>query len=52
MQLIDTHTHLYVEAFDEDREQVIRSAFEAGVEHFIIPAIDSSYTERIRIICI
>ena len=46
MQLIDTHTHLYVEAFDEDREQVIRSAFEAGVEHFIIPAIDSSYTER------
>ena len=46
MQLIDTHTHLYVEAFDEDREQVIRSAFEAGVEHFVIPAIDSSYTER------
>lgn len=46
MHLIDTHTHLYVEAFDEDREQVIQSALDAGVKHFILPAIDSSYVKR------
>ena len=26
MKLIDTHTHLYVEAFDEDRDEVIQKA--------------------------
>mgnify|MGYP001156983495 FL=1 len=45
MRLIDTHTHLYSEAFDEDREAMIERAFEVGVERFMIPAIDSTYTE-------
>ena len=44
MQLIDTHTHLYVEAFDEDQSLVIERALKVGVQHFFIPAIDSSYT--------
>ncbi|WP_224485026.1 TatD family hydrolase [Robertkochia aurantiaca] len=43
MNLIDTHTHLYVEAFDEDRKQVIERAVEEGVQKFFIPAIDSAY---------
>jgi len=43
MQLTDTHTHLYVEQFDEDRSEVINSALAAGVTRFFIPAIDSSY---------
>ena len=43
MQLTDTHTHLYVEHFDEDRSEVINSALAAGVTRFFIPAIDSSY---------
>ena len=42
----DTHTHLYVEAFDEDRDAVIARAREAGVTHFFLPAIDSTYTAR------
>jgi TatD DNase family protein len=41
--LIDTHTHLYVEAFDEDREEAIQNALVAGVTDFYIPAIDSTY---------
>ncbi|MFK7813519.1 MAG: TatD family hydrolase [Maribacter sp.] len=45
MILTDTHTHLYSEAFDEDREQVIQNAIDNGVERFFIPAIDSSYTK-------
>ena len=44
MVLTDTHTHLYSEAFDEDRETVIRNAMSKGVKRFFIPAIDSTYT--------
>ena len=40
----DTHTHLYSEAFDHDREAMIQRAIDAGVSRFFIPAIDSSYT--------
>lgn len=46
MKLIDTHTHLYVEAFDEDRDPVIAKAIAVGVERFYLPAIDSTYTTR------
>ena len=46
MQIIDTHTHLYLEAFDVDQNEVIKRAIDAGVSHFFIPAIDSNYTER------
>jgi len=41
MQLIDTHTHLYLDRFDDDREQVIGRAMERGVERFYLPNIDS-----------
>ena len=40
MKLIDSHTHLYVEQFDEDREAVLDRAQKAGINHFLIPAID------------
>ena len=46
MIITDTHTHLYSEAFDEDRVAVIEEAIANGVERFFIPAIDASYTER------
>ena len=45
MILTDTHTHLYSEAFDEDRDEVIQNAIKNGVERFFIPAIDASYTQ-------
>ena len=44
--ITDTHTHLYSEQFDEDRELMIQRAKDAGVHRFFIPAIDSSYSER------
>ena len=46
MYLIDTHTHLYVDAFDTDQKEVIERAMAVGVNYFIIPAIDSSYIKR------
>lgn len=48
MILTDTHTHLYSEAFDMDRDKVIRRALDQGIERFFIPAIDSSYTQAMR----
>ncbi|WP_289644307.1 TatD family hydrolase [Maribacter aestuarii] len=46
MIITDTHTHLYSEAFDEDRAAIINRALAEGVERFFIPAIDSTYTQR------
>ncbi|HFK5570612.1 TPA: TatD family hydrolase [Elizabethkingia meningoseptica] len=44
--MIDTHTHLYSEQFDEDRDEAISRAKEAGVERFYLPAIDSETHEQ------
>jgi TatD DNase family protein len=44
--ITDTHTHLYSEQFDEDRAEMIQRAKNIGVSRFFIPAIDSSYTNR------
>ena len=44
MIITDTHTHLYSEAFDDDRNEMIQRAIDAKVSRFFIPAIDSTYT--------
>ncbi|WOC39512.1 TatD family hydrolase [Polaribacter sp. HL-MS24] len=44
--ITDTHTHLYSEQFDEDRIEMVKRAMNVGVGRFFIPAIDSSYTQR------
>ena len=44
--ITDTHTHLYSEQFNDDRQEMVQRAKEAGVSRFFIPAIDSTYTER------
>jgi len=43
--ITDTHTHLYSEAFDNDRNEMIKRALNKGVSRFFIPAIDSNYTK-------
>ena len=45
MIITDTHTHLYSEAFDEDRDEMISRALAAGITRFFVPAIDSTYSE-------
>ena len=45
MIITDTHTHLYSEAFDADRNNIIDKAIAHGISRFFIPAIDSSYTQ-------
>lgn len=46
IQFIDTHTHLYDEAFDQDLDQVVGKIREAGVIRCILPAIDSASFSR------
>ncbi|MFI8378457.1 TatD family hydrolase [Leeuwenhoekiella sp. NPDC079379] len=43
---IDTHTHLYSESFDEDRDAMIARAQQKLITHFMLPAIDSTYTSK------
>ncbi|MFL5740455.1 MAG: TatD family hydrolase [Flavisolibacter sp.] len=43
--MIDTHTHIYLPEFDNDRDAVMERARSAGVNHFFLPAIDSSTHE-------
>ena len=45
MIITDTHTHLYSEAFDDDRNEMIQRAMDAKISRFFIPAIDSTYTK-------
>ena len=45
--LIDTHSHIYAEEFDADRDEAIRRAREAGVERLLLPAIDSESHGRL-----
>jgi len=44
MNLIDTHTHLYLKEFSADINEVIERAEKEGVNKFFLPAIDSSET--------
>ena len=47
MELIDTHSHIYDEAFDEDIDAVVERAREAGVCTCILPGIDISSYDRL-----
>jgi TatD DNase family protein len=40
MQLIDTHTHLYLPEFDDDRDSVVENAVSSGIEKMLMPNID------------
>jgi TatD DNase family protein len=40
MKLIDTHTHLYLPEFDNDRDEVVKRALSSGVEKLLLPNID------------
>lgn len=45
--MIDTHSHLYQPAFNEDREAVMQRAQSAGVTRVYLPAIDSESHQRL-----
>lgn len=49
--LIDTHSHIYDEAFDDDRKEVVERAVAEGVERIVLPAIDGESNERLFDMC-
>ena len=44
--LIDSHTHIYDEAFDEDQEAMLQRALEVGVRQMVLPNVDQVSWER------
>ena len=51
MGFIDTHSHIYGEEFDEDREEVILRAKEAGVEKILLPNINAETIRPMLDLC-
>jgi len=51
MQLIDTHTHIYLEDFDADRAQIVQSARESGIIAMLLPNVDVSTVEPLFRLC-
>lgn len=44
--IIDTHSHIYLEEFDPDREHVINHALNSGVGKILLPNVDVSTIDR------
>jgi TatD DNase family protein len=51
MQFIDTHTHLYLNEFDADREIAVQQAIDAGVEIMLLPNIDNTSWKPMLELC-
>ncbi len=49
--LIDTHAHLYLDQFDDDRDAVLDRAREAEVETIVMPAIDVASIQQAVDLC-
>jgi TatD DNase family protein len=45
MLLVDTHTHLFLEQFDQDRNEVVERALENDVRYLLLPNVDMSTIE-------
>lgn len=51
MRLIDTHSHLFLEEFADDLEQVMDRAKSAGIERIYMPNIDSTTLGSLLSVC-
>lgn len=48
MQLVDTHTHLFAEEFDNDRAAMVQRAIDHGVNRLLLPNIDSTSLQAMK----
>jgi TatD DNase family protein len=51
MDLVDTHCHLDVAAFDADRAQVLQRAQQQGVRRMVVPAVDARHWDGLIALC-
>lgn len=49
--LIDTHCHLYLEEFDDDREALIEAAKASGIDTLLMPNVDLDTVDRLFSLC-
>ena len=50
-RLIDTHCHVYDEAFSDDLPQVMDRALEAGLEYLLLPNINPDTLDGLLAVC-
>jgi len=48
MILVDTHTHLYLDHFDNDRHEVVKRAIDNDVKFMLLPNIDAQSIEPLK----
>lgn len=46
--MIDTHSHIYLEEFDLDREEVVQNAQKVGVEKVVLANVDSQTIAKLE----
>jgi len=51
MNLVDTHAHIDIPAFDADRSTVLKNCREAGISRIVVPGITASSWDTLRDIC-
>ena len=49
---IDTHTHLYTDVFDEDRNEIVQKAIDSGIEKLLLPNIDVDTIDSMHDLCV
>lgn len=45
--LVDTHSHVFTEEFDEDRDEVISRSLDAGVKAILLPNLDDTSIDAV-----
>lgn len=48
VEFIDTHTHIYLSQFDEDRTEMIQRAFDRGIGTLLMPNVDHSTVKGMK----
>ncbi len=51
MRIIDTHCHLDFDAFEHDRDDVLKRARENGLSGFVVPAVEQSTWRSLISLC-
>ena len=51
IDFVDTHTHLFVTEFDEDREAAVKRALQAGVKKLCLPSITEETLPAVLAMC-
>ncbi|HHH44024.1 MAG TPA: TatD family deoxyribonuclease [Gammaproteobacteria bacterium] len=51
MELVDTHCHLDLEAFNPDRSEVLARARARGVRRMLVPAVDAAHWDGLLQLC-